>query len=190
MGYGSNLKQLYIHIRSAVTKSKDFPLRNFLPPHLEEKCLKQNWSGLEVKDGLKEGRGVFSKKVFKKNEVICNYGGTFLNRAYVEKNVLPFDDKCKFLLEIKDLFKGKREFFYLNHDDNSCATFGKLFNHSQIHPNLNLRVFVTKETKLEVIFCAKCTIKCGDELVWDYGNSYEGLRVCVESCRKCRKDGK
>ena len=37
-------------------------LRKILSDELKEKCLKQDWCAIEIKSGLKEGRGVFAKK--------------------------------------------------------------------------------------------------------------------------------
>ena len=39
-----------------------FQLRKILSDELKEKCLKQDWCAIEIKSGLKEGRGVFAKK--------------------------------------------------------------------------------------------------------------------------------
>ena len=52
-----------------------FPLRKLLSDELKEKCVKQDWCAIEIKSGLKEGRGVFAKKCIKKNTLLCNYGG-------------------------------------------------------------------------------------------------------------------
>ena len=38
-----------------------FPLRKILSVELKEKCVKQDWCAIEIKSGLKEGRGVFAK---------------------------------------------------------------------------------------------------------------------------------
>ena len=42
-----------------------FSLRKILSDELKEKCLKQDWCAIEIKSGLKEGRGVFAKKFIK-----------------------------------------------------------------------------------------------------------------------------
>ena len=56
-----------------------FPLRKILSDELKEECLKQDWCGIEIKSGLKEGRGVFAKKFIKKKAPLCNYGGVQLS---------------------------------------------------------------------------------------------------------------
>ena len=47
-----------------------FPLRKIFSDELREKCLKQDWCTIEIKSGLKEGRGIFAKKFKKKNRHI------------------------------------------------------------------------------------------------------------------------
>ena len=37
-----------------------------MPTHLKEKCRSQDWPGLKVIGDIKEGRGVFVTKTFKK----------------------------------------------------------------------------------------------------------------------------
>ena len=44
--------------------------------------------------------------------------------------------------------------FYLNHDA-STETFGKYINHSKVHPNLTFKIFIMKDSTLDVIFFAK-----------------------------------
>ena len=58
------------------------------------------WSGIEIKSGLKEGRGVFANALIKKNLPLCNYGGVQLSRTYAEKYLLPDEDKCNYLVEL------------------------------------------------------------------------------------------
>ena len=43
-----------------------FPLKKILPDALREKCLSQDWCGIEIKSGLKEGRGSFRKQIHQK----------------------------------------------------------------------------------------------------------------------------
>ena len=43
-----------------------FPFRMILPTDLKEKCRSQDWPGLKVVDDIKEGRGAFVTKTFKK----------------------------------------------------------------------------------------------------------------------------
>ena len=47
-----------------------FPMRKILSDELKEKWLKQDWCAIEIKSGLKEGRGVFAKKFIKKKKTI------------------------------------------------------------------------------------------------------------------------
>ena len=51
-----------------------FPLRKLLSDELNEKCVKQDWCAIEIKSGLKEGRGVFAKKCIKKPHCVIMEG--------------------------------------------------------------------------------------------------------------------
>ena len=47
-----------------------FPLRKICSDELWEKCLKQDWCAIEIKSGLKEGKGVFAKKFIKNQPMV------------------------------------------------------------------------------------------------------------------------
>ena len=164
-----------------------FPLKKILPDELREKCLKQDWCGIEIKSGLKEGRGVFAKKFIKKNSPLCNYGRVQLSRSYAEKHLLPDDEKCNYLVELVETTNSEMELFYINCDSKKDKTYGQLIKHSSLHPNATPRTFATAKGKLDIIFCAQCDIKSGEEIVWDYGKNYNGVAPCVKSCMKCKR---
>ena len=77
-----------------------FPLRKVLPENLMRKCGNQDWSDLQIRSGLMEGNGVFAQEHFVKNTLLCNYGGVQGTRNYAEKYLLPFEDKCDYVLEL------------------------------------------------------------------------------------------
>ena len=113
----------------------------------------QEWTGLEI-CRVPEEKGVFSTVEFKKNYAICNYGGIFLSEKYAKAFLLPSEEKCNYLLELHERYKWKWVQFYLNHDA-STETFGKYINHSKVHSNLTFKIFITKDSTLDVIFFAK-----------------------------------
>lgn len=154
---------------------------------VEDKCLSQNWDGLEIRNNLKEGRGVFTKITFKKGTLVCNYGGLNLNAEYANKNLIPFEEKCDYLVELYEYTKKKtRQYFYLNSNPCEDNTFGQLLNHSSLHPNVVPKVYVTSKGELDIIFYCKRNILLGEQVVWDYGKSYSGVNSCVSSCLKCK----
>ena len=163
-----------------------FPLRKILSDELKEKCLKQDWCAIEIKSGLKEGRGVFAKKFIKKKAPLCNYGGVQVSRSYAEKYLLPDDEKCNYLVELLERTSCGMELFYMNCDSKMDKTYGQLINHSSLHPNAIPRTYVTEKGKLEIIFCSQCDIKTCEEILWDYEKNYNGVEPCVESCMKCK----
>lgn len=140
-----------------------------------------------MRDGLPEGKGVFATEDMPKGTIVCNYGGKFHSHKYCEKNLLPFEQKCDYLIELRENMKGKWALVYLNHDS-TTDSFGKFLNHSQKHPNLKTKIFALGEcAKLDILFITKRTIKKNEELVWDYGPKYTGVGKCVSSCRICKK---
>ena len=130
-----------------------------------------------------------AKNKIAKGTPVCNYGGHFMRHEYVNKYLLPYASKCDYLLEIRENFKGKYLNFYLNHDNESSFTFGKYLNHSKKHPNVAMRIYADGE-KLEVIFVTLRKIMVNEQLVWNYGNSYNGVEDCVENCTICSRNRK
>ena len=79
-----------------------FPLRKVLPDSLHQKCREQSWQGLHIKSGIKEGKGVFSNAFLRKNTALYNYGGVKVSNSFAEKHLLPFDEKCDYLVELHE----------------------------------------------------------------------------------------
>ena len=101
--------------------------------------------------------------------------------------MLPFEEKCEFLVEMNENYKGQKKLFYINHDEKSSETFGKYLNHSKNHPNVAMRIYVDGD-RLEIIFFTTKKVNIGEQLVWNYGPKYKGVEECVENCQvgKCR----
>ena len=77
-----------------------FPPRKVLPENLMRKCRNQDWSGLQIRSGCMERNGIFAQEHFVKNTPLCNYRGVQVTSNYGEKYLLPFEDKCDYVLEI------------------------------------------------------------------------------------------
>ena len=166
--------------------SKKYILRKVMPKNLHEQCKKQSWTKIKIVEGLPEGKGVFAISDIEKGTYVCNYGGIFLSFRYCEKNLLPFDDKCNYLVEMKENVNGKWEKVFLNHDENTVETFGKFLNHSHIHPNVKCKIFAIDEDKIiDILFKALRDVKKGEQIVWDYGPNFSGVDRCVKSCSRC-----
>ena len=179
-----NFSLLLLFFPSALSLSEDFIFRKNIPSYLRHRCISQNWKNIVLRTGLKEGNGVIATNVIQKGTVVCNYGGHFMPYKYVKKHLLPYENMCDYLLEIKENFRGKYRLFYLNHDEKSSETFGKYLNHSKKHPNVAMKIYADGK-KLEVIFVTLREITKNEQLVWDYGNSYGGVADCVENCTRC-----
>ena len=75
---------------------------------------------------------------------------------------------------------------YLNCHLTGSKTYGQLLNHSSLHSNAVTKIYATGKNQLDIIFVAKCDIRVGEEIVWDYGKNYTGLNPCVTLCFKCK----
>ena len=167
--------------------SKKYILRKVMPKNLHEQCKKQTWMKIKIVEGLPEGKGVFAISDIPRGTYVCNYGGSFLSIKYCEKNLLPFEEKCNYLVEMKENINGKWEKVFLNHDEKTVETFGKLLNHSRIHPNVKCKVFAIEEEQLiDILFITLRDVKKGEQLVWDYGPNFSGVDRCVQSCSRCK----
>ena len=105
---------------------------------------------------------------------------------YAEKHLLPFEDKCDYVLELCEMTDNGIKHIYLNCNPTGSKTYGQLLNHSLLHPNAVTKIYATGKNKLDVIFVAKHDITVDEEIVWDYGKNYSGVNPCVTSCFKCK----
>ena len=78
------------------------------------KCANQDWSDLQIRSGLMEGNGIFAQENFVKITPLCNYGGVQVTSNYAEKYLLPFEDKCDYVLKICETTDDGIKHFYLN----------------------------------------------------------------------------
>lgn len=161
-----------------------FPHLKEVPDALKPKCMNQEWDGLEIRSGLKEGRGVFATKHFEEGDVICNYGGTNIPSEVAENDLLPFDDKCNYLVEIFEECQDGWKNLYV--DCSSVKTYGQTLNHSRRHPNVTPDVYARGPKQIDLIFRALRNVEPNEQLVWNYGNKFSGVCSCVESCKRCK----
>ena len=90
-----------------------------------------------------EGNGVFAKENIAKNTPLCNYGGVQVTTKYAEKYLLPFEDKCDYVVELRETTNDGLKNIYLNCHPTECKTFGQLLNHSSLHPNAVTKIYTT-----------------------------------------------
>ena len=92
-----------------------------------------------------EGNGVFAQKHFVKNTPLCNYGGVQVTSNYAEKYLLPFQDKCDYVIEICETTNDEIKHIYLNCHPTGSKTYGQLLNHSSLHPNTITKIYATEK---------------------------------------------
>ena len=61
-----------------------------------------------------EGNGIFAQEHFVKNTPLCNYGGVQATSNYAEKYLLPFEDKCDYVIKIFQTTNDGKKNIYLN----------------------------------------------------------------------------
>ena len=152
-----------------------YKFRYIMPLEIESLITSQEWPYVEVRDGLKEGRGVFTKVNINKNKVVCKYGGLILSAEEASKTLLNEPSKCDYLLEMNENINRQTVKFYKNHDVTTDNIIGKYINHPKFHPNLKCRLFVTSKGVIDVLLITIRNIVAGEQLIWDYGNSYNGV---------------
>ena len=103
-----------------------FHREKVLPENLLRKCRNQDWSGLQIWSGLVEGNGVFAQEHFVRNTPLCNYGGVQLTSNYAEKHLLPFEDKCDYVLELHEITDNGIKHIYLNCNPKGSKTWAAL----------------------------------------------------------------
>ena len=98
------------------------------------------------------------KNIFAKHTPLCNYGRVQVTRDYAEKYLLPFEDKCDYVLKLCETTDDGIKHIYLNCHLTGSKTSGQLLNHSSLHPYAITKINMTGKNKLDVIFVAKCDI--------------------------------
>ena len=74
---------------------------------------------------------------------MCNYGGVQVTTKYAEKYLLPFEDKCDYVVALRETTNNGLKNIYLNCHPTECKTFGQLLNHSSLHPNAVTKIYTT-----------------------------------------------
>ena len=145
---------------------------------------------METKTGLvfKLGLGLWKGK--HKNIPLCKYGGVQVTSNYAEKYLLPFEDKCDYVIKICETTNDGTKHICLNSHPTGSETYGQLLNHSSLHFNAITKIYATGKNRLDVIFVAKHDIRVDEKIVSDYGKNYTGVNPCVTSCFKCKNVNK
>ena len=160
-------KYIIMHRNTFAANHLGYKFRCIMPLEIESLIISQEWPYVEVREGLKEGKGVFAKVNIDKNKVVCNYRGLILSAKEVSKTLLNEPNKCDYLLEMNENINGQTVKFYKNHDVMTDNIIGKYINHSKIHPNLKCRLFVTSKGVINVLFITIRNIVAGEQLIWD-----------------------
>ena len=170
--------RLWKEYRSNLERSPDdmtITDTDFIEKHLDGSG---DWPNLVVvRNNPVYGNGVLATQTFQPGRVICNYHGKYIseaefNKAYdLAKDGIGRTDyhfghvtNPKFFIDASEPDETKANGFY-----------GRLLNHSRLHPNIEPKVYTRKHPELYnhphcLIFVAKTKIEIGEQLLWDYGD--------------------
>ena len=160
------------------------PGHYFLLPFIEMCVLTNDFPLVQVREGLPEGKGLFSKTDIPRYTFLCNYGGTLLSKQEGADYMDRGGDFC-YLYEFSFEKNGRSSTFFYNHTGQTIS-LGKFINHSRRHANALPRVFFRYDAKPEIMFISLRKIAAGEEIIFDYGRLYKGVNNCVSSCPKCK----
>ena len=156
----------------------------FLSSFIELCCTSNYFPLVQIVEGLPEGKGVQARVEIPRGRFVCNYGGDLLSRkegiSYMDRD----GDFC-FLYEFSYDQNGKNVIAFFNHNSTTFSV-GKFINHSRPHFNVIPRVFFRSSGKPEIMFISTCLIEAGDQILFDYGRLYPGVKSCVSNCKKCK----
>ena len=155
----------------------------FLLPFLEMSVLSNDFPLVEVRKGLPEERGLFSKIEIPRYTFVCNYGGKLMMKREGMEYLDRDGDFC-YLYEFSFEKDGRNTIHFYNHTAETYS-FGKFINHSKPHSNVLPKVFFRSDAQPEIMFISFRKISEGEEILFDYRRLYKGVKNCVSSCRKC-----
>ena len=145
----------------------------------QEHVERNDWDALIIKCDNMGGEGVFAQKDIGHATMICHYGGNLIEQATAEDDMAH--GRTKFLLQFT--VNGQKLFF--NHPHHSVKTYGRMMNHSKLHPNCTKKLHQNASGMPVIMLKTLRKIDAGEELVHDYGVYYESIPPCTVNCKKC-----
>lgn len=176
-------------------------------PHTPSKLLElsttQKWPHLYLTYDSERGTGVAASIDIPKGSVICDYAGEIYLSSEANRylsHLSPEDENHarSYAVEFTKPYGG--DFFVLAHFPEAVTSYGRLINHSRIHPNCRVcyKAIKTHTAKRGVtnenfIVAVETTRKIcqGEELLWNYGPKYsreDWFDKCF--CKKCVVEGR
>ncbi|EYC43336.1 hypothetical protein Y032_0497g2504 [Ancylostoma ceylanicum] len=154
----------------------------------------QQLSWLEVREAPVIGKGVYAKVDMEKGAVVSDYRGKVLPFDEVDRMVRGQPEEVRtfvdsYLVEYAHHEKGRKyRYLVLAHEPvyKKAVIYGRLFNHSDRHPNLMLErprysTLTAREINSVLVLRTTRNIKTGEQLLWNYGGEYEE-RCLNQSC--------
>jgi len=122
---------------------------------------------LEIRDIPDKNRGIVPTKKLSKGEFAVEYAGELIEHSTAEER------ENKYAMDVS---KGCYMYYFKTNGKHYCidatvetGRYGRLVNHSRLHPNLITKV-IMNGSKPRLILVAKHDIEPGTELLYDYGD--------------------
>jgi len=123
--------------------------------------------GLEVRNIPGKDRGVFARRPFEKDELICEYSGDLLTSKQWREKEKEYKERPEigsYILKINHLGKN----YYID-ATKETGKMGRLVNHTRINPNCYLKKIIINDMP-RIFLLAKYKIETNCELGYDYGD--------------------
>jgi len=122
---------------------------------------------LEIRDIPEKNRGVVPTKKLSKGDFVVEYAGELIEHTTAEER------ENKYAMDVS---KGCYMYYFKTNGKHYCidatvetGRYGRLVNHSRLHPNLMTKVIMNGKSP-RLILVAKHDIEPGTELLYDYGD--------------------
>merc|ERR1711899_123219 len=122
---------------------------------------------LEIRDIPGKNRGVVPTKKLSKGDFVVEYAGELIEHTTAEER------ENKYAMDVS---KGCYMYYFKTNGKHYCidatvetGRYGRLVNHSRLHPNLMTKVIMNGKSP-RLILIAKHDLEPGTELLYDYGD--------------------
>lgn len=156
----------YFQIRKSSRKCKS-DIEKERKQLVEEAIKEAREEGLEVRSIEGKGRAVFSTRLFKRGEFVCEYAGEMIsyNLAKKREEMYAQDESIGCYMYF---FEYKSKAYCIDATSESNR-LGRLLNHSKLDGNCQAKLFET-DARPHIILVASRDISAGEEMTYDYGD--------------------
>lgn len=155
-------------------------LKNEKEVELSSKILSCCQEGLRVEMFPGKGRGIVATRVFQRNDFVVEYKGDLITYEEAKRREKEYDNQNKmegYMYYFKRYVNQKEYQYCIDATkEPEVEYYGRLLNHSRKRPNCMTKLVEvfhpdSEEIVPHLILIAKMTIRPGEELLYDYGDT-------------------